>query len=1042
MKLYVNGQLASQTTTTVRPFGSLMPGASPGIGIGNVNDGQNTFPFIGDIDEISLYNRALSAAEIQAIYNAGSAGKCLLECAPPPSGLISWWPAEGNANDIAGTNNGLLENVTFTNGMVGQGFYLNGTNADVQIPYSTSLQPSNVTVEAWVKLDALASPVAAYPGLQYIVFKKNSRDGNFEAYDLEKNRIDGQDVFRFQVTSADGVQVPAASVTVPQTGVWYHLAGTYDGTTVQIYVNGALEGSAVAGFPLDYGTRPVFIGTTGEYWDGRVQGTVDEVSIYNRALSSNEITSLYRAGSAGKCLPPPTAVPAISSLTPASGAAGTIVTISGTGFGASAGANIVYFGAVRAAVLSVSPTNLVVTVPVGATYAPVTVTVNGLTACSGMPFLPTFNGNGTGGPLPLAPRLDLPTGDGPGLVVFADLDGDGRPDLLVLGGSSLSIYQNISTNGTVTAASFAPRVDLPFPSGMDALVAADVDGDGKLDIVLMNRELNQVMILQNLSTPGTITTNSFAAPVVFNTGSDPRGLAVRDLDGDGKPEIILGNWADNTVYVYRNFGQPGSISTNSFAPPIVFATGANPQSLAVADLDGDGQPDIVTANNNYSTDNSVSILRNTSTPGNISLAPHVDLAGLPTSYCVAVGDLDGDGKPDLVVSSFDSGQAVSVYRNTSTPGDLTTNSFAPHVDFAAGGWGNGVAIGDLDGDGKPDLAVVTQLPDHLSIFRNISTPGSFTTGSLAPRVDYPTGWNPNGVAIGDLDGDGRPDIAFAVTYAATLSIYQNQAPYNGPPVIASEPVNQTTVAGSNVVLSVVVFGSGPFSYQWSFNGTNISGATNATLTLTNLHAYQSGSYTVTITNSFGSATSSSAIVTVTAQNLLLYKYSGTARIITSGLMLSYAYAGQMFFVPADTNGVFVGWAKIKGKKQYWVNPLPEYLWITIPGVSNQTFTVLGRAGQGMDTNGYPNLWADLYEGQNTVLKIGQKQYYSFPNTFASDATQVYPDSQTSEMVLRDAHATFSFMGSATQNANNQGQTLIDLVNALTKSLASQGYQKQ
>ena len=226
-------------------------------------------------------------------------------CVSAPSGLVGWWPGEGNANDVFGANNGMLENVTFTNGMVGQGFYLNGSNADVQIPDSASLKPASVTVETWVRLDALASPVAAYPGLQYIVFKQNTRDGDFEGYDLEKNRTeDGQDVFRFQVTSVDGTQVPAASTTIPQVGVWYHLAGTYDSSSgyVNLYVNGVLEGSAYAGFPLDYGTRPVFIGTTGQPgWDGRMQGTVDEVSIYNRALSSDEIASIYSAGSAGKC---------------------------------------------------------------------------------------------------------------------------------------------------------------------------------------------------------------------------------------------------------------------------------------------------------------------------------------------------------------------------------------------------------------------------------------------------------------------------------------------------------------------------------------------------------------------------------------------------------------------------------------------------------------------------------------------------------------------------------------------------------------------
>jgi hypothetical protein len=76
MSIYTNGVLAAQTVTAVRPFGALDPGQSPGIGIGNVNDGGNNFPFFGDIDEIALYNRALSSNEIAAIYQAGSSGKC------------------------------------------------------------------------------------------------------------------------------------------------------------------------------------------------------------------------------------------------------------------------------------------------------------------------------------------------------------------------------------------------------------------------------------------------------------------------------------------------------------------------------------------------------------------------------------------------------------------------------------------------------------------------------------------------------------------------------------------------------------------------------------------------------------------------------------------------------------------------------------------------------------------------------------------------------------------------------------------------------
>ena len=88
-----------------------------------------------------------------------------------------------------------------------------------------------------------------------------------------------------------------------QRAVWYHVATTYDGNTLTLYVNGVAEGSVVAGFALDYGTRPVFIGTSGEPapYTSMFAGIIDEPSIYARALSTNEIAALYTAGGADKC---------------------------------------------------------------------------------------------------------------------------------------------------------------------------------------------------------------------------------------------------------------------------------------------------------------------------------------------------------------------------------------------------------------------------------------------------------------------------------------------------------------------------------------------------------------------------------------------------------------------------------------------------------------------------------------------------------------------------------------------------------------------
>jgi hypothetical protein len=418
----------------------------------------------------------------------------------------------------------------------------------------------------------------------------------------------------------------------------------------------------------------------------------------------------------------------------------------------------------------------------------------------------------------------------------------------------------------LAAASFASPVILTtIGGGIDSLYGlalADLDGDGRLDIVVANNSYNSISIFQNLCSPGSITTNSFGARVDIPVGPRPVGIAVQDLDGDGKPEIVTANMGGTTVSVLRNIGTRGNITTNSFAPAVSFTVGPTPVGVMIADMDGDGKPDVVTVNNGNSSQ-AMSVLRNLSTLGNIAFATNVDFPGLATSYCLAIRDMDGDGKPDVVIGSQPSGLAVSVFRNTSTPGSITTDSFAAHVDFAAGGWVNSVAIGDLDGDGKPDVVAALQSPSQLDVFKNTSTPGSFTSSSLSTPIVFSSGSNPNGVAIGDLDGDGRPDIAFGNCYSATISIYQNEVPFGGPPAITTQPANQTVSAGGAATFTVVAGGTTPLSYQWSFYGTNLSGATNTTLTLTNVQASQAGNYAVLVTNVYGSVLSSNAMLTVT-----------------------------------------------------------------------------------------------------------------------------------------------------------------------------------
>jgi hypothetical protein len=674
-----------------------------------------------------------------------------------------------------------------------------------------------------------------------------------------------------------------------------------------------------------------------------------------------------------------TGIPVITGFSPIAGTVGVSVTISGTNFSSTASNNIVYFGGVRAVVNAASVTNLVVTMPAGAIYAPITETVNGLTAYANSPFLPTFPGSGVLSSSSLSGPTSLTAGSGPVRVVIGDLDGDGKSDVIVANNydATVYIYRNISTNGILGAASFAPPVIFTIGGGLWGLALADLDGDGRLDIVVANYTYNNVSIFQNQCSPGSITTNSFGARVDFPVGPGPTGVAVQDLDGDGKPEIVTANYDGTTVSVLRNIGTMGSITTNSFAPAVSFTVGPTPVDVMIADVDGDGKADIVTVNNGNSSQ-AMSVLRNLSTLGNISFATNVDFPGLSTSYSLAIGDLDGDGKPDVVIGSLPDGQSVSVYRNVSTPGSITTNSFAAPVDFAAGGWANSVAIGDLDGDGKPDVAVVTQIPDHLSLFKNTSTPGSFTTNSFAARVDFSAGWNPIGVAIGDLDGDGRLDIIFGNTYDGTVSIYQNEVPFGGPPSIASQPTNQTVAVGGTANFSVTASGSLPLSYQWAFNGTNIVGATNTSLTLTNVQLSQAGNYTVLVTNLFGSILSSNAVLMVTLDHFAWNpipspRFLNTpfavviqARDMTNGLFTNFTGTAIL----GTTNGVAVA-PPVSGN-------FIQGIWTGSVMVSQTASNLVLRADDGLGHFGLANPITVISLPWLGMLRSGNIALYMWP----------------------------------------------------------------
>jgi hypothetical protein len=340
---------------------------------------------------------------------------------------------------------------------------------------------------------------------------------------------------------------------------------------------------------------------------------------------------------------------------------------------------------------------------------------------------------GAAGGVP-APR-EFPTAHGPTALALADIDGDHKLDAFVLDGTAASVSVLLGAGaGTFTAKHDAATGTLPH-----TLAIADFDGDGIPDAATANQTANSVSVLRGHH-DGTLAARLDTTAGIMN----PTAVVAADFTSDGKPDLVVANGSDQRALQVLVGNGDGTFTAGAR-----ISLGTEIAQLVAADLDGNGQLDVVAATGPYGY---VEVFPSNGDGTFQSPFAYGVSYGAPS---VGTGDFDGDGHLDVAVVSSSTtvspgyrGYVAVLHGN----GDGTLG--APAY-YAAGWQPEAIAIGDLDGDGKLDCAVADVANNSTSVLRGNGD------GTFKPMEVHAAGASPTGVAIGDIDGDGKPDVVTA-----------------------------------------------------------------------------------------------------------------------------------------------------------------------------------------------------------------------------------------------------------------------------------------
>jgi hypothetical protein len=329
----------------------------------------------------------------------------------------------------------------------------------------------------------------------------------------------------------------------------------------------------------------------------------------------------------------------------------------------------------------------------------------------------------------------------------------------------------------------------------------------KLSITILF--LAAVFVLAASPSPLAATTSNaalFLPVVVYDSGGGyALSVAVADVNADQKPDIVVANWGSGTVGVLLGNGD------GTFQPAVSYGSGAyQANSIAIADINGDGKPDLLVTTGGANT--AGVLLGN----GDGTFQPAVTYAsGGTLADSVAVADVNGDGKPDLLISNLVSSNIGVLLGN----GDGT---FQPVTIYGSGGFldaaGAQLAVSDVNGDGRPDLVVVSCGPDGIDGLLGVLLGNG--DGTFQAAVTYSSGGSfPLSIEVRDINNDGKPDLAVTNTNSNTVGVLLGR--------------------GDGTFLPVHTYGSGGW-YTEAVTVADVNGDVKPDLLLTNYLACADG----------------------------------------------------------------------------------------------------------------------------------------------------------------------------------------------------------